>query len=145
MKDLAKRLDSLSAILSKPRFAAAFAIASLVLFAVYSTTANFFVLGTLAPNPLGLEPLTAALIALLAIGGGLLAAVWLHSRLLGAKTCAAGVAGGSLGFLSSACAYCPPLLAYFLGIQSLYFLSAFGTVFALASVALVYWGLYHAL
>ncbi len=145
MKSLPRRLGSLSAILSKPRFAAAFVLSSVALFAVYSTTANFFVLGTLQLNPLGLEPLAAMLLTLLALGGGMLAAVWLHSREFGAKTCAAGVAGGSLGFLSSACPVCPPLAAYFLGVQSLYFLSAYGVVFALASVALVYYGLYQAL
>ena len=139
------RLSTLARILSKPRFSVVFVAVALLLLAAYSISANLFVWGTLQFNPLGFEPLTVLFIILLAIGGGLLAAASLHYRSINRRTCAAGIAGGSLGLVASACPYCPPILAYFLGAQSLYFLSQYGMLFAAFAVLLVYYGLYKTL
>lgn len=140
-----KQLLALRKVLSKPAFAAAFLLAAASLFFVYAYTANVFVWGTLQVNPLGFSFLTFALLLLLAIGTGLLVAVGLHARKFKAKTCAAGVAGGSLGFVSSACVYCPPVLAFLVGAQGLFFLSQYGVWLALVAVALVYYGLNESL
>jgi hypothetical protein len=141
LKDFAK----LRRILSHKAPAAAFAVVTIVLAAAYAVLGNFFILGTMESNPLGIEPVAAVLMVLAAAGSGLLAAAWLYLKRVSPKTCAAGVAGGSVGLLASACPYCPPVLAWLVGAQSLYFLSAYGTVLAAASVALVYWGLHKTL
>lgn len=141
MKEFAK----LRSILSHREPAAAFILVTLALASAYAVLGNFFILGTMEPNPLGIEPLAAVLMVLAASGSGLLAAAWLYLRRVSPKTCAAGVAGGSVGLFASACPYCPPVLAWLAGVQSLYFLSSYGTVLAAASVALVYWGLHKTL
>lgn len=138
-------LQKLRRILSIPRYALVFLVVSLVLMSAYALLGNFFVLGTLEPNPLGLEPETVVLLVFLALGSGLLAASWLYAKSVSAKTCAPATAGATAGLFASACPYCPPVLAYFLGAQSLYFLSAYGTIIAVISVALVYYGLYRTL
>jgi len=140
-----KQLFALRKVLSKPAYAAAFLVVTALLFFVYAYTANVLVWGTLQFNPLGFSYATVALLLLLAAGTGLLAAVGLHARKFKAKTCAAGIAGGSVGFVSSACVYCPPVLAFVFGAQGLFFLSQYGAWLALAAVALVYYGLNESL
>ncbi|OIO24751.1 hypothetical protein AUJ14_05585 [Candidatus Micrarchaeota archaeon CG1_02_55_22] len=118
---------------------------ALLLAAVYAVTSNVFVYGTIQLNPLGPDWLIVAIMVLLAVVSGLLVASAVYMRSLRGKTCATGVAGGTLGFLSSACAYCPPVAAFFLGAQSLYFLSAYGLELSVAALAFAFYGLYDTL
>ncbi len=136
------RLNALKRVLSNPRFALLAAMVSLVALAAYAVFSNTFVWGTLETNPLGPDPVTIILLVALAIGTGLLSSALAYSRHFGKKACAAGIGGGVLGLFSSACAYCPPVLAYLLGAQGLFALSAYGGLMAFLSVALVYYGLY---
>ncbi|MFA6048831.1 MAG: hypothetical protein WC792_02695 [Candidatus Micrarchaeia archaeon] len=140
------RLDALKRVLSNPRFAVFAAMVSSIALAAYAVFSNTFVWGTLEANPLGPDPVTVGLLAALALGTGLLASSLAYSGgNLEKKACAAGVGGSGLGLLSSACPYCPPVLAYLFGAQGLFALSAYGSAMALVSVALVYYGLYDVL
>ena len=138
-------MNALATVLSNPRFAVLAVAVSLVALAAYAMFSNTFVWGTLRPNPLGPDLATMLLLAALAAGTGMLAAVLEYSGRFAGKACFAGVGGGALGLFSSACPYCPPALAYLLGAQGLFALSAYGGVMAFVSVVLVYYGLYDVL
>lgn len=132
-------------ILAAPRYAGIFILATALLMIVYALTSNIFVVGTLELNPLGIEPVTIALLALLAVGGGLLVTAWLYQRKISAKTCVTGVAGGSLGLFSSACSVCPPILAFLIGGNAVFALSKWSTIFSAIAVVLVYYGVFKTL
>jgi len=139
------RLDVLFSVLRVPRFAVLAASVALLLAAAYAVTSNVFVFGTVEINPLGPNWLVVAVMIALAVSSGLLVASAAYTRSFRGKTCASGAAGGTLGFLSSACAYCPPVAAFFLGAQSLYFLSNYGLGISFAALAFTIYGLYETL
>ncbi len=132
------KLDALSRLLKNPGFALTALAASLLLLAVYSFTSNWLLVGPVLFNPFA-EPVSVLLVVLLSIGGGLLAAMIIWRRENTKRVCATGVGGGSLGLIASACPYCPPLAGYFLGAQSLYFLSAYGKWIAAAAAGITFY------
>ena len=144
-RDVALSLDE---VFSFEKSRVVFAVSGVVFLAAYLVSSGVFIPSLLEFNPTA-EAARVLLVVLVALLSALLVASFFNSSLLAAMLYyqnskfkavkgKAGLAGSILGFFTTACPYCTPLVLSWVGLGgSLYFIADYGVHIGVASVLLL--------
>jgi len=134
-RDVALSLDE---VFSFEKSRVVFAVSGVVFLAAYLVSSGVFIPSLLEFNPTA-EAARVLLVVLVALLSALLVAMlyYQNSKFKAVKG-KAGLAGSILGFFTTACPYCTPLVLSWVGLGgSLYFIADYGVHIGVASVLLL--------